>query len=78
MLVLWSPTYQKDILAIEQVQRRATRIVPGLKELCYEDRLKTLGLPTLLYRRERADVIQIFKILNKYEEVNIEKKTKKK
>ena len=69
--MIWSPSYQKDILAIEQVQRRATRIVPGLKDLCYEDRLKVLGLPTLLYRRDRADIIQIFKILNKYEEVNI-------
>jgi hypothetical protein len=69
--VIWSPTYQKDIIAIEQVQRRATCLVPGLKHLSYEDRLRTLGLPTLMYRRERADILQVFKILHKYEEVNI-------
>lgn len=69
--VVWSPIFKKDIIAIEQVQRRATRIVPGMKNLSYEERLKTLGLPTLQYRRERADVLQVYKILHEYEEINL-------
>ena len=68
--VIWAPKNMKDILAIEQVQRRATRLIPGMKEMPYEERLKALGLPTLMYRRERADIIQVYKILNRFEEVN--------
>ena len=30
---VWSPHKVKDITAIESVQRRATRLIPGLKEL---------------------------------------------
>ena len=30
--VIWSPTYKKDIIAIENVQRRASKMVTGLKE----------------------------------------------
>ena len=37
---------------------------PPRKELSYPERLRTLGLPTLEYRRERADLIQIYKVLH--------------
>ncbi len=30
----------------------------------YQDRLRILGLPSLEYRRERADMIQVYKILH--------------
>ena len=39
----WSPRYKKDIAALERVQRRATRIIPGLKGMLYADRLKELN-----------------------------------
>ena len=42
-----------------------------MKNLSYEERLRLLGLPTLLYRRDRTDMIQMFKILNDYEEIHI-------
>ena len=70
--VIWSPKFKKDNLAIENVQRRATKMVTGMKNLTYEERLRSLGLPTLVYRRQRADMIQLFKILHKYESVNID------
>jgi len=57
---------------IENVQRRATKMVTGLKDKSYQERLLILGLPTLVYRRERTDMLQIFKILHKYESVNFE------
>ena len=38
-----------------------------------QDRFKALGLPTLEYRRLRADVIQIYKILNQMNQVDIDK-----
>ena len=60
---VWSPhtVKQKDLL--ENVQRRATKLVPGLQQLSYPDRLRKLKLPTLAYRRARGDMIQMYKIL---------------
>ena len=52
---------------LENVQWRATKLVPGLSQLCYEDRLRKLNLPTLAYRRTHGDMIETYKILtNKY------------
>ena len=48
---------------IENVQRRATKLIPILSGLSYEERLKKLKLPTLKYRRLRGDMIEVFKIL---------------
>ena len=53
--------------------RRATKLVTSLKNYSYPERLKKLGLPTLEYRRERADLIQVFKILNNIDLVDKEK-----
>ena len=47
----WSPMYKKDSITLENVNRRATRWVNSLSGRTYENRLKTLGLPTLEYRR---------------------------
>ena len=63
-LTVWSPQYQHDIDAVEAVQRRATPMVPVLRHLDYESRLKVLNLPTLTYRRLRGDVINVYKYLH--------------
>ena len=59
-----SPVYKKDKIAIENVQKRATRLVKCVSHLPYSEKLRALGLPTLEYRRERADVTQVYKILH--------------
>ena len=59
----WSPYHQKDIQCLESVQRAATKLVPSLKKLSYEDRLIRLGLTTLYQRRIRGDLIETYKIL---------------
>ena len=61
----WSPYYKKDINLIEGVQRRATKLVTGMKELNYDDRLKQLGLQRLEGRRMRSDLTETFKIVNR-------------
>ena len=52
----WGPHLKKHIKAIENVQRRASKAVPGLKDLSYEARLRAMRLPTLAYRRYRGDM----------------------
>ena len=61
---VWSPYKLDHIKQIESVQRWATKQIPELKGLSYEQRLKKLKLPTLLYRRVRGDLIETFKILH--------------
>ena len=61
---VWSVLYKKDCISIESVQRRATRMVHSIRHLNYSDRMGELGLPSLQYRRTRADLIEVFKILN--------------
>ena len=59
----WSPNLRKDIIAIEGVQRRFTRLIPGMSGLSYEERLDRLGLYSLEFRRLRGDLIETYKIL---------------
>jgi hypothetical protein len=49
---------------MEGVQRRATKLVPSMRNYSYEERLKFFNLTTLETRRIRGDLIQVFTILN--------------
>ena len=62
--VAWGPFNRADQLLIEKVQRRATRLVTSIRHLPYEERLQTLKLPTLFYRRRRGDMIQMYQLFN--------------
>ena len=61
---VWSPYKQKYIEKVEKVQKRATKLLSSNKGLKYEDRLKKLNLPTLVYRRHRGDMIETYKIIH--------------
>ena len=60
----WAPWTEADIQCLEDVQRRAVRMVSGLSSTTYEEKLQELGLTTLEERRHQADMCQTFKILH--------------
>ena len=68
---VWSPHLIKQINIIENVQIRATKLVDGLSDLEYPERLKKLGLPTLKFRRARGDMIQLYRHFHTYDRSTI-------
>ena len=70
---IWHPFLRKDIESVEKVQKRATKLVPELKDLTYIERLKRLKLPSLAHRRRRGDMIQTFKIVKGLEDIPTER-----
>jgi len=68
--VMWHPMYKKYIDLLERVQRRATRMVPGLGNLSYEEALEAINLPSVAYRRLREDAIEVYKYLKRIYKVD--------
>ena len=60
--VITYPRYKKSEILLESIQHRATKMVPELKDLDYEDRLRVMNLQSLYYRRDRGDMIECYKI----------------
>ena len=58
---------------LEGVHRRATKMIPGLRNLSYEDRLKRLGMFSLRRRGLTGDMIEVFKMIHGIDKVNLGK-----
>ena len=67
------PVYKKDKEKIERVQHRATKLVLGMENKDYSERLAELKLPSLEYRRKWADVMQTYKIMNNIDKIDEKK-----
>ena len=50
--VIWSPHKKKHVMKLERIQRIATKMVPELDKLKYEERLKEMHLATLKEEKE--------------------------
>ena len=68
----WTPVNVKDADMLEKVQRRATKMIPNLRNLSYEERLERLGMFSLRHKRLR-DMIEMFKMIHGFDKANLEK-----
>ena len=66
----WTPHYRKDVEALERVQRRFTRMFPGMEGRSYEERLRDLRLFSLERRRLRGDLIEVYKMIRGIDRVD--------
>ena len=66
----WNPHLRRDIDMLERVQKRATKLIEGYKNIDYNDRLEKTGLTTLENRRIRGDLIQVFKIVKGFDKLD--------
>ena len=58
---------ENTLICWKNVQIRAIKLVDGLENMDYPERLKRLNLPTLVYRRLRGDMIEIYKHFHTYD-----------
>ena len=56
---------------IERVQRRATKLIEGLRDMSYSERLSHTGLISMKKRRVRGDLIQVFEMLRSKDRVDL-------
>ena len=66
----WAPYLIKDIDKLEAVQHRATKLIPSVRNKPYHERLKKLNLFSVRKRRLRGQLIECFKILKGFNNVN--------
>ena len=69
----WSPWTVWDVSVIEAVQKRAVGMVTNLKGKSYEERLAEMDMVTmvtLVERRKRGDLVQMFKIMSGKDKVD--------
>ena len=64
---VWAPHLSKHVNMIENVQKRATSMVDGLRDIEYNDRLQLINIPTLSMRRARGDMIEVWKHFHIYD-----------
>ena len=70
--VVWSPRLIKDITLIEGIQKIATKVMNDLKNLLYEERFRNIDLPSLVYRRTRGDMIEVYKYTHGFYSMNFD------
>ena len=61
--IMWGPFHNHDIIQVDKVQRRATRLISSLRHIPHIGRLLALNLPSLTYRRKRHGMIYLFQLI---------------
>jgi len=65
--IVWNPRFKTDM---ERDQRRTTKLISDIADLSYPERLRKPELPSLVYRRNRGDMIQAYKIIHGLDRVD--------
>ena len=65
-VTVWYPLLQKNEDLIKSILCRASKILPWLSNLTYEERLAKIEIPSMKYRQMRGDMIMVYKELNGY------------
>ena len=60
----------KDNDLLEKIQHRATKLIPQLAKLPYSQCIQNLDMYSLYCRRQRGNLIEIFKILRQFLQVD--------
>ena len=65
-LQFWSAHLRRDIDKMEKIQRRATKMIPEIRNHSYHQRIQDLDLMSLVQRRLQGQLIEVFKYLNRF------------
>ena len=60
----WSSILKYEIMALESVQRRLTKGLPGHETLSYEQHLRSLNVTSLENARKMADLVHVYKYIH--------------
>ena len=66
---VWSPWLEGDIQVLENVQKRFVKMISGLTSNTYNDKLRELGILSLMNRRKYFDLVETFKCVRGYSNV---------
>ena len=66
----WSPHLRRYIDKMERLQRKATKMIPEIRNHSYQQRFKDLKLISLIQRRLRGQLLEVFKYLNRFNNVS--------
>ena len=61
---IWYPLLKIDEELIENVLRRASKLIPGISNFSYADGLRAIDIPRMKYRPIRGDIIKVYKIIH--------------
>ena len=65
----WCPYLRKDIEWLKEY-KGATKLIEGLRDMSYSERLSHTGLISLEKHRVRGDLIQVFKMLRSKDRID--------
>ena len=68
---VWNPQTKEESNRLEKIQKKALDLATNLKGLNYREKLERLGLTSHKLRRKRGDLIQMYKIVNEIEKVQL-------